>query len=250
MYDLLNFVYLFLAGVAASFINAMAGGGSLITLGIMMLLGIEPSVANGTNRIGVVAGTGSAALAFKTEKYSDIKQSVLLSLCAIPGAIIGSLYSINLSDKLFQQIIAIIMILVLLTLFIQKNKQSKALQRLQNSKWIYPVMFVIGLYGGFIQIGVGFLLMAAYRHLMVLDLLKTNMHKNVVVLIYTIPILFIFGFNGKINWAYAIIISLGNAVGSWISVKIAIKKGEKFVKFILAISILLMAAKFIYASLS
>ena len=234
---------LFFAGAVSSFINMMAGGGSMLPVGIMILLGVDPSVANGTNRIGVLVGTGTGAIAFRSEKFTDIKQSLLLGLCAIPGAIIGSVYSINISDLWFKKILAIVMILILVTMFIPKKKVE---QKVKGSFWIYPAMFVVGLYGGFIQIGVGFILMAFLRHLMAFDLIRTNMHKVFVVLIYTIPVLLIFGFSGNINWFLALIMSMGNALGSWISVKLAIRKGEKFVKVVLVIAIVLMSAKFLF----
>jgi uncharacterized protein len=87
--------------------------------------------------------------------------------------------------------------------------------------------------------------MAAFRHLMSYDLLRVNMHKTFVVLIYTIPVLIIFGISGKVNWIYALVISLGNALGSYFSVKLALKKGEKVVKIVLVIAILIMAIKFL-----
>ncbi|MBN1118954.1 MAG: sulfite exporter TauE/SafE family protein [Bacteroidales bacterium] len=243
MNDFLMFVVLFFAGAVANFINIMAGGGSVITLGIMMLLGIDPSVANGTNRISVFVGAGAGATAYKSEKFTDLKQSLIFSLCAIPGAIIGSVYSVSIEDELFKNLIALVMIFVLITLFIPKKKKT---ERTRTSYFIYPAMVFVGLYGGFIQAGVGFLLMASFRHLLAYDLIRTNMHKTFVVLIYTIPVLLIFGISGNIHWLYAIVLSLGSIVGSWISVKLSIKKGEKLVKFVLAISIILMAAKFFF----
>lgn len=235
-------IIMFFAGMVSSFINMMAGGGSMITVGLMILLNIDPSVANGTNRIGVLVGTSTGALAYKSEKITEFKQSFLLGICAIPGAILGSIYSITISDELFKKILALVMIFILLTLFIRKKKEVSKKQ----SFFIYPAMVLVGFYGGFIQIGVGFILMAFLRHLLSLDLVRTNMHKVFVVLIYTLPVLLVFGLSGNINWPVAIVMSAGNALGGWISVKLAIRKGEKFVKIILAVAIVLMAAKFLF----
>ena len=106
-------------------------------------------------------------------------------------------------------------------------------------------MFVIGLYGGFIQAGVGFLIMAALRHLLHLDLVRINMHKVFIVLVYTVPVIFIFGFTGNINWLTALYMSGGYALGAWISAKVSISRGEKVVKIVLCIAILIMATRFI-----
>jgi len=247
MNEIINAVILFASGAVAGFINIMAGGGSVLTIGIMILMGVEPVIANGTNRIGVLTGTISGALTYKVEKFTDLKTSLLLSLCAIPGAIVGSLISVHISNEFFQKALSIVMIFIMITMLIPKNKKELSVDKLKKNWLIYPVMFVIGFYGGFIQIGVGFILMAAFRHLMSYDLLRVNMHKTFVVLIYTIPVLIIFGLSGKINWIYALALSLGNAIGSYFSVKIALKKGEKMVKIVLIIAILLMSFKFLTA---
>ena len=91
--------------------------------------------------------------------------------------------------------------------------------------------------------------MAAIRHLMSVDLIKTNMHKVFVVLIYTLPVLLVFGLSGHIHWLYALSLSIGNAVGSWISVKLAVKRGEKFVKIILVVAVIIMAARLLHMTL-
>lgn len=246
MHEIFNALILFGAGVIASFINMMAGGGSILTIGTMILLGVEPVVANGTNRIGVLVGTGSGALTYKSEKFTDIKTSLILGLSAIPGAIVGSIYSVQISNHLFQKILAIVMIFILITMFIPKKKVQATGEKLKKSWLIYPAMVLVGLYGGFIQVGVGFIIMAFLRHLTAFDLLRVNMHKVFIVVIYTIPVLIIFGISGKINLFYAIIVSLGNALGSYISVKIALRKGEKVVKVVLIIAIVLMATKFLF----
>lgn len=245
MEELINALILFCAGTIASFINMMAGGGSMLTIGALILIGVEPVVANGTNRIGVLVGTGSGALTYKAEKFTDLKTSLILGVSAIPGAIIGSIYSVKISNELFQRMLAIVMILILITMFIPKKKTNDAINSLKKSWLIYPAMVLVGLYGGFIQVGVGFIIMAFLRHLMAYDLLKVNMHKVFIVVIYTVPVLIIFGFSGKINWYYAIIMSLGNALGSYISVKLALKKGEKLVKVVLVVAIIIMAIRFL-----
>lgn len=245
MENIFEGLILFAAGAAASFINMMAGGGSMLTIGAMILLGMEPTVANATNRIGVLVGTGSGALTYRAEKFTDLKTSLILGACAIPGAIIGSIYSVKISNQLFQRLLAVVMILVLITMFIPKGKQNKTTEKLKNSWLIYPAMVLVGLYGGFIQAGVGFIIMAFLRHLMSFDLLRVNMHKVFIVVIYTVPVLVVFGLSGKISWFHAITMSLGNALGSYISVKLALKKGEKLVKVVLVIAILLMAIRFL-----
>lgn len=234
------------AGALSGIINVMAGGGSVITLGVLILLGMDPSVANGTNRIGLVVETGSGVLAFKSEKYSEAKKSFSFAVLTIPGAVLGAYYAIRINDLWFQRILAVVMIFVLISLLLPKPAKEPGTEQTRLGKiLIYPAMFGIGLYGGFIQAGVGFLIMAALRHLLHLDLVRINMHKVFIVLVYTIPVIFIFGFTGNINWLTALYMSGGYALGAWWSAKISISKGEKVVKVVLCVAILIMATRFI-----
>ncbi|MBU2541230.1 MAG: sulfite exporter TauE/SafE family protein [Candidatus Omnitrophica bacterium] len=246
MNEIIHLIIVFSAGAIAGFINVMAGGGSVLTLGVMMLIGLDAPIANGTNRIGILAGAISGASAYNSEKLSNIKESFLLGIWTLPGAIIGSIFAINISNLLFQRILAGVMIFVVITLFrpIANGQNSKEFSKGRN-KLIYPTMFLIGLYGGFIQAGVGFLIMFSLRHILGLSLTKINIHKVCIILLYTIPVIFIFGLTKNINWIYAVCLGLGSALGAWLSVKVSVKKGEGVIKIVLCVAILLMAAKFL-----
>ncbi|MGF7139777.1 sulfite exporter TauE/SafE family protein [Roseimarinus sediminis] len=243
MDELIKLLLLFSAGFMASFVNMMAGGGSMLTIGALILIGVEPIIANGTNRIGVLFGTGAGAITYRAEKFTDIRTSLTLGICAIPGAIAGSLFSVHLGNEWFQKILGMVMIFIVLTMFLPQKSITARAQAIGKSWLIYPAMILIGFYGGFIQVGVGFIIMAVLRHLLSFDLLRVNMHKIFIVLIYTLPVLLIFGLNGKIDYLYAIIMSLGNALGSYISVKLALRRGEKLVKAVLIFAVILMAIK-------
>lgn len=104
-------------------------------------------------------------------------------------------------------------------------------------------MFGIGFYGGFIQVGIGFILMASLQYLAKLNLVLVNMHKVFIVLIYTAPALLIFIISGNVNWGLGLSLAAGNAFGAWYAAKFAVKKGEKIIKIVLISAILLMALK-------
>jgi hypothetical protein len=104
-------------------------------------------------------------------------------------------------------------------------------------------MIVVGFYGAFIQVGVGFLLMASFQYLMKLDLIRVNMHKVFVVFVFTIPALIVFILTDNINWYFGLTLAAGNAFGGWWGAKLSVKKGEKLIKFVLIIAILIMAIK-------
>ena len=235
-------VILFLVGIIAGFLNVTAGGGSTLTLPTLIFLGLESSVANGTNRIAILIQNISAVYSFKREKYQDVKASLLLSLFTLPGAIAGALLAVKLDDEIFQMILGIIMIGIILSMFIP-NKQVTPNGKSNISIITMVSMFGIGFYGGFIQVGVGFIIMAALKYLMKLNLVLVNMHKVFIVLIYTIPALIVFIATGNVNWFLGLSLAGGNAIGGWWGAKVSVKEGEGFIKGVLAIAILIMALK-------
>lgn len=244
MDEFLRLLLLFGVGSIAGVLNVMAGGGSTITLPVLIFLGLEPTLANGTNRLGIIAQTLSAVVSFRQEKYHDFKLSLKLTAFALPGAIAGAIIATRITNELFQKILAYVLIGVTASMFLKKMNKNKSLERQgKQSWWIYPVMLAIGFYGGFMQVGVGFLFMASLFHLMKLDLIRVNMHKVFIIFVYTIPALLIFMFTGKVEWKHGLILALGMGLGGWWAAKISVKKGEKFIRLILVAAILLMALK-------
>lgn len=242
--DYLNYLLLFTTGIAAGFINVNAGGGSSLTLPVLILMGLNSSIANGTNRIGIIVQTFSAVIAFRREKLSQFKLSLKLALFALPGAIAGALISVRIGDEWFRRILGIIMIgIVISMIFSSKNGNNQKAFHPTKPWLIYPAMFGIGFYGGFIQVGVGFLLMAALYHLLHENLVRVNMHKVFVVFIYTLPAMAIFILTNNVHWGYGLILSGGMAIGGWFGAKLVVKGGEKIIRTVLIVSILIMAAK-------
>lgn len=238
----LEILLLFSAGVFTSFINVMAGGGSTLTLPILIFLGLDAPVANGTNRLGILSQSIFGALSFHNQKVSQIKLSVKLSLLTLPGAIIGAFYSTKIENELFEKILGLVMIGIVVTMLIPNSKVVLKDKILEKLPWaIYPSMFALGFYGGFIQVGIGFLLMLTLHNILKLNLVYVNYHKVLIVLIYTIPALLIFIFTDNINWLYGISLSAGSGIGAWWAAKAAVKKSEKIIKIILIVAIIIMS---------
>ena len=244
MSDLLQILLLFIVGTLTGFINVMAGGGSTITLPVLIFLGLDSSIANGTNRIGLLSQNISGVLSFKRENVSQLKLSLKLGLLTLPGAIIGAFYATKIDDILFQKILGIVMIGIVISMLIPNAKGYIEEKIHDKLPWmIYPIMFALGFYGGFIQVGIGFLLMFSLHRVLCLNLVYVNMHKVFIVLIYTIPALIIFIITGNVNWFFGISLAAGTWVGAWWSAKYAVKKGEKIIKIILIIAIVIMSFK-------
>lgn len=240
---------LLFVGIGAGFINVMAGGGSSITLPILIFLGLDAPMANGTNRIAILIQNISAVSSFKKEKFEDFGVSLKLALFTLPGAVLGAILAVKISDDMFQKILGIVLIFIALSMIIPTKIQSGDvdLQHEKTSWTVYAAMIFAGFYGGFIQAGVGFILMISLNKLMKLNLVFVNMHKVFIVLIYTIPALMIFVFTGNVNWKFGFMLAAGNAFGAWWAVKLAVKKGETLVKVILFAVIIFMSLKLLSA---
>jgi uncharacterized protein len=241
--DLESALILFGVGLVSGFMNVVAGGGSSLTLPALIFLGLDSAVANGTNRIAVIMQNISAIYAFKQEKYSQFKLSWKLSIITLPGAIAGALVAIEVGDELFKKILGIIMIGVIISMLIPNPKNNNTSDSIKIPWTVHLSMFGIGFYGGFIQVGIGFMIMAALQYLMKLNLVIVNMHKVFIVLILTIPAFIVFQVSGNINWQLGISLAAGNALGGWWAAKLSVKKGESFIKMILIIAVFIMALK-------
>lgn len=178
------------------------------------------------------------------EKLSNFKQSLKLSFLTLPGAVAGAYAAIKIDGELFKNILAIVMILILIAMLFPKKKEAVKQNVYIKIPWlVYPAMLLTGFYGGFLQAGVGLILMAMLHYLMRLDILTVNMHKAFIVFIFSIPAMLIFIFSGNVNWLYGIVLSAGNAIGAWWSVRISVKTGEKFIKIVMFAAVLIMALK-------
>ena len=245
-YDFLSLTLLFFTGVLAGVINVMAGGGSSIVLPVLIFLGIDPTVANGTNRVAILFQNFFGTLSFRKEGIADVRTGVKLAVFTLPGVLIGAFAAVRIGDELFEKILAVILIFVCASFFLNIDSFRKLLGGRDESgqKWIlYPALVLIGFYGGFIQVGVGLFIMAALYHLMGAPLAKVNAHKVIVVLLYTIPVILIFFLSGNINWFIGICLAAGNSVGGWFGATFSVRGGEKYVRAALVIAVGLMALK-------
>ena len=243
MPEYLELLILFVVGVLAGGLNVMAGGGSSLTLPALIFLGLDGSAANGTNRVAILLQNISAVLSYRKERVSDIRVSLTLAAFALPGAVLGALIAVRISNEWFERILGIVMIGIIVSMLIPRSKKEYTGSQIRRTWIIYPVMFGIGLYGGFIQVGVGFLIMAALYHLLRLNLVLVNMHKVFIVLVYTVPALLIFIWTGNVDWKLGLGLAAGNALGGWWAARLSVRGGEKIIRYVLILAILIMSLK-------
>lgn len=241
MTDPAHLLLLFGVGAVAGFVNVFAGGGSSIVLPTLIFMGLDATLANGTNRVAIALQTMAAVLSFRNEGHSEIRRSLTLAAWTMPGAIAGALVALRITDALFQRILGIVMIGIVLSMFSSPARRPSVARA--QSRWIYPAMFALGFYGGFIQVGIGFMLMAALFHLEGASLVRVNMHKVFIVMVYTLPAIAVFAWSGQVDWVIGFILGGGTAFGAWWGARLAVRRGDRFIRVLLVVAIVLMALK-------
>ena len=233
-------------GFVAGVINTIAGGGSLLTLPMLIFMGLPPAVANGTNRIGIFIQCITSMAGFKSKGIKPSLFGVYLGISAFIGSIIGAQIAIDIKGDVFNKILAVVMVFVVIFMvFKPKVKTEDLIDRIQGKHLWLSVLafFFIGIYGGFIQAGVGIFILLALSSINHLSLVKSNAIKVLVVSIYTIGALAIFIYNQQIDFLYGFILAIGNAIGGWVASRWAVNKGDGLVKVFLIIMVIAMAIK-------
>jgi len=245
---MLDLTLLLITGIATGFLNVMAGGGSMLSVPIMIFLGVPGTVANGTNRIAILPQNIAAVWAFYRKGVSNFKLSLTLATCTIPGTIIGASLAARIPNNQFNTILAIIMVMVLIIMAVPEKKVIAQNAQPSKNRLItgHLLMVLIGFWGGFIHIGVGFLLMPILNRVMQLDLVTTNAHKVFIVLCYTVVALIVFASQLELIWKYGIALGIGTWTGAWLAANMQIKRGTGPIKVTLNIVIVAFIIKLLF----
>lgn len=233
-------------GIIAGFINTLAGSGSLLTLPLLMFLGLPANVANGTNRVGVLLQSMVGAFSFRKQKVFDFNEGTILLLPATIGSLIGAIIAVDLNEKVMESIIGGLLAFMFVVILIKPEKWIKAQAgKIDNKPRLVNIVisFFIGIYGGFIQAGVGFFLLAWLVLGVGADLVKANALKVFIVMGFTVVALVVFFINRQVDLKIGLILAAGNMVGAWIAARTAVSWGPRFVRWVLLSAILVAALK-------
>lgn len=235
-----------IAGFACGFINTLAGSGSLITLPLLIFLGLPAPVANGTNRVAIVIQNIVAVSSFRAQNVLDIKPAVKYALPAVIGAVVGAQIAVDIDAIQMERIIGGLMLALLPFVFWNPKSWLNDRINLITKRYSFSVasiFFVIGMYGGFVQAGVGIFLLMGLVYAGQFDLIRGNAVKVFIVLCFTVFALGVFLINGYVNWRIGLTLAAGNAMGAMVASRLAVKRGEQFIRWVLLLAILMGASK-------
>ncbi|MGD8861544.1 MAG: sulfite exporter TauE/SafE family protein [Myxococcales bacterium] len=233
-------------GVAAGFVNVVAGGGSLLTMPLMIFLGLPETTANGTARVAIFVQNASAVVAYRRAGGLDLSQVKPLLLPAILGAVGGAAIASRLSDEGFRDALGVVMlgcaVLVAASpggLFAAGERRAPRMGAMR----VWPIMFAIGVYGGAIQAGVGYLILAGLTLGLGLPLVEANILKILVVFAYTPIALVVFFRHGQVDLVAGLALAAGQALGGYLGARAALRRGERLIRILLLVAVIASALK-------
>lgn len=253
-------------GVAAGWLNVMAGGGSMLTVPTMLLFGLPGPVANGTNRIAILAQNAVAVLTFRRHGYERPWLGLSLGLASLPGALFGAVTGVRLSGERFEWVLAGVMLVSMAAMWQQGRWQhpdhaadDAGAATVATAAGATPAplsrrrllaghlcMLGVGFWGGLIQVGVGFVLMPVLHRVIGFDLVRVNQYKVLVVLVYTLPVLLVFSTQAGVLWLPGLALALGNATGGWLGAHSSMREGAGLISLVFNVALAALIIRLIF----
>lgn len=236
MDDPLKLAVLVGAGVVAGFVNTFAGGGSMLTLPALMLLGLPADVANGSNRLAVVTQTLAGLRGFHRAGKLDIASILPIVAPTVAGAALGAWVAAELLPREWVKPVLLgTMIAMALVMLVAPRTLTPAQgerRRLRDRPSAIGGLFLAGLYGGFVQAGVGFVLLAVLGGILRYDLVRANALKLATVLVFGCVALAIFVRAGQVDWPAAGLLALATVVGAQLGVRFALRVKPQLLRYV------------------
>jgi uncharacterized protein len=242
---LFEYILIIVVGFGAAFLNTVGGGGSLFSVPILTFMGLPITSANATSRVALLFQNIFAVGGFKSKGIElPWPYSLWLGVSSLFGGIIGAALASQVSDEIFKKIFVGVMIGAVAMIIFDPFKSNGQEKLTPSRQWVGTFFFFfIGIYGGFVQAGIGFLILAVLSIVNNLSLVKSNYVKVFSAIIYTVASVGVFAYQGKIIWKIGLILAIGHALGGWFASRWSVDKGEVWIKRVMIVSVIAMAVK-------
>ncbi|WP_339920067.1 TSUP family transporter [uncultured Flavobacterium sp.] len=244
-------VLLCVAAFAAGFIDAVVGGGGLIQTpaGLILLPNLPVATVIGTLKIPAFSGTSFAAYQYLKKVTMNWRLLIIMVAVAIPSAFLGSNLLTYMSNDFMKPLLLFILSLLAIYTYAKKNFGQHIAKNLSNRTQIFNaimISFIVGFYDGFIGPGAGSFFVVAFIALMGFDFLHASANAKMVNLATNFGSICLFMIKGKIIWAIALPMAASNAAGGWLGAKVAITKGNGFIRIFFLVVVVATLIRFAY----
>jgi uncharacterized membrane protein YfcA len=240
---------IFFVGVVSGFFNTIGGGGSLLVLPFLSFLGMDVAVANGTNRLAIVLQSIAGAETYRKKGVLCFRTALPLAGITTLGSILGTFLAITIDRQYLNLSVAFFISLMAVLLVFKPEMWEKQHDARLSKTGIFFVFFFIGIYGGYIQAGVGFFLTWGLALAVGVDLVRGNAIKMVIVGLYNVVSLAIFYKNGMVDIPVGLVMAGGSMVGAVIGARFAVAKGNTWIRWILAAVVIISAVRMVFDAL-
>ncbi|MCF4112911.1 MULTISPECIES: sulfite exporter TauE/SafE family protein [Dethiosulfovibrio] len=250
MSSYLGIVAVFVVGIAAGFLNVTAGGGSLLSLPMLVFTGLPLPVANATNRISIFFQNTVATTKFYRSGALSVREALSLTVPATLGSVVGTSLAIELNPKVLQISISILISVMAFFLLFKPSMWEKERRRDVPRPVLFLIFFGIGVYGGFVQAGVGFIFLWALSGVVGHDLLRSNALKVAVILSYTSISVAMFAAKGLLDLKVGLVLACGSMLGGYLGARFAVSKGSCWIRWMVVGAVIVSAFKMMFQALS
>ena len=226
-------------GFVAGAINVVAGGGSFLTLPLLIFMGLPHNVANGTNRLAILIQTAAATAAFRRADAIPVPVMIRLGAAAVVGAGLGSTLAVHVGEAAFLRFLSIVMVLFTLFPLLQVEAPDRKGSP-QVGAGLLAGFLIVGFYGGFLQAGVGFLSLGATSWAGY-GLVAGNAIKVACIFLFSIVSLSVFALNGVVDWGVGLALGIGTFGGALVGARLTLKAGDRILRFVVAAATLAFA---------
>jgi len=249
--DVTILLLLCLAAFAAGFIDAIVGGGGLIQtpVGLILLPSLPVATVIGTLKVPAFSGTSFAAFQYLKKVDLNWKLLGIMMLLAFPSAFLGSTLLTYVSNDFMKPLLLVVLSFLVIYTYAKKNFGQQIEKNISSQRQLLnavAISFVVGLYDGFIGPGTGSFLVVAFIAIMGFDFLHASANAKMVNLATNFGSICLFMLKGKIIWAIALPTAASNALGGWLGAKLAINKGNGFIRIFFLVVVIGTLVRFAY----
>ncbi len=230
------------AGFFAGLVDAIAGGGGLVTLPALMAVGLPPHIALATNKGQAVFGTITSASGYWRRGAVDRSRAPLMFACGLVGSVFGAIAQLSMRPDVLRPLV-IVMLVVSAVVVAWPRKSKPHTPFVHALLWGALVSLVLGAYDGFFGPGVGTMLIVAFVLLFGDSLTSASGNAKVVNLASNAAAFALFATRGNILWSLALPMAAANIAGSWVGAHLAIRHGDRFIRIVVVLVVAALVLK-------